>query len=74
MSAVISVKVRIGCDRVRQKVVACRWLLVARKKSSRYTVLVGFEANPNASRGRKVSTANGSEGGRVRRIVAAPAT
>ena len=64
---VISPKVRIGCDRVRQKVVARRWLLVARKKSSRYRVLVGFEANPNASGGRRVSEANDSEGGRFRR-------
>ena len=28
---------------------------------------MGFEANPNASSGRKVSIANGSEGGRLRR-------
>jgi len=30
-------------------------------------ISVGFEANPNASSGRKVSIANGSEGGRLRR-------
>lgn len=28
---------------------------------------MGFEANPNASRGRRVSGANDSEGGRLRR-------
>ncbi len=30
----------------------------------------GFEANPNVSSGRKVSIANGSEGGRLRRVTA----
>jgi len=44
MCAVISLEVRIGCDHVRHRFVARRWLLVARKKSLRYTMPVGFEA------------------------------
>ena len=64
--AVISPKVRIGCDRVRHEFVARRWLLVARKEK-KHTMLVGFEAESSASSGRKVSAANVSEAGRLGR-------
>jgi len=53
--------VRIGCNCVRHKFVARRWLLVARKKSSRSTIKMELEANLNASCGRGVSGANGSD-------------
>jgi len=67
MCAVISPKVRIGCDRVRPNLVSRCSYLVNRKNASRRTRLLGFEADPNASGGGKMSEANGSEGGRLRR-------
>ena len=52
---------------LRHKFVARRWLLVARKKGLKHAMLGGFEADPNASGGGRMSRANDSEGGRLRR-------
>jgi len=52
---------------LRQKFVSRCSYLVNRKKILKHTILVGLEANPNASCGRKVSFTNASETGRLRR-------
>ncbi len=62
MCAVISPKVRIGCDRVRHEFVSHE-----SQEDLKRTISGGFEADPNASVGGRMSEANDSEGGRLRR-------
>ncbi len=58
----ISPMVGIGCNCVRQKFVSRCSYLVNRKEILEHTILVGLEANPNASGGWKMSAANDSKG------------
>jgi len=67
MCAVISPKVRIGCDRVRQQLVYRIAYIVYRENKKQREKNKGLEANPNASSGRRVSFTNASESGRLRR-------
>ena len=64
--AVISPKVRIGCNCVRQQFVAGCSYVANRKKSLRRVVMMGLEAELSATSGGIISLANGSEGAGLR--------